>query len=111
MVNYGQNKEFQITVENVDYYPEIAGVKISNLPIIAALSIVPLWFNHFGLAVFTLFGLIGFFYRAGRLEDEGRPIFLNASIVKASKILPGTARNMLLPAFTHIRTHKSRFRR
>ena len=69
MVNYGQKKEFLVLVENVDFYPEIAGVKISNFPIIAALSIVPLWFSHFGLSVITLFSLIIFFYRSGRLED------------------------------------------
>ncbi len=111
MVNYGQNKEFQIAIENVDFYPEIAGVKVSNFPIIAAFSIVPLWFNQFGLSIVTLFSLIAFYYRAGRLEDEGKPIFLNATIVRASKALPHRLRTVLLPSFAHIRTHKNQFRR
>ena len=98
-------------IENVDYYPEIAGVKVSNFPIIAAVSIVPLWFNHFGLSVIMLFSLIAFYYRAGRLEDEGNPIFLNARIVKASKRIPHAARAMLLPSFAHIRSHVNTLRR
>ncbi len=111
MVNYGQKEEFQIVIENVDYYPEIAGVKVSNFPIIAAFSIVPLWFNHFGFSIIILFSLIVFYYRAGRLEDEGKPIFLNATLVKASKVIPFRLRSMLLPSFAHIKTHKNTFRR
>ena len=111
MVNYGQNREFQIPIENVDYYPEIAGVKVSNFPIIAAFSIAPLWFDQFGLSVFILFSLIAFYYRAGRLEDEGNPIFLNAKVVKASKALPHRMRLLLLPSFANIKTPKAQFRR
>lgn len=111
MVNYGQNKEYHVLIESVDYYPEIAGVKVSNFPVIAVFSIVPLWFNQFGLSVVILFILIGFFYRAGRLEDEGNPIFLNATLVKLSKLLPLKLRTQLLPSFAHIKTHIEKLRR
>jgi hypothetical protein len=111
MVNYGQNKEYQVFIESVDYYPEIAGVKVSNFPVIAVFSIVPLWFDRFGLSVITLFALIGLFYRAGRLEDEGNPMFLNATLIRLSKRVPLRLRIQLLPSFAHIKTHIEKFRR
>ena len=111
MVDYGQNESYQLSIENVDYYPEIAGVKVSNFPIIAVFSIVPLWFDQFLLSVVTLLTLITFYYRAGRREDEGKPLFLNATVIRISKLIPGKIRALLLPSFAHIKTHRQEFRR
>ncbi len=111
MVNYGQKLEWQVPIENVDYYPEIAGVKISNIPIIAVFSVVPLWFNQFGLSVLTLFGLIFFYYHAGRREDEGKPIFINAAVIRISKVIPDSIRTILIPSLAHIKPYKKMFRR
>lgn len=111
MVNYGQKEKYRVNIENVDYYPEIAGIKVSNFPVIAVFSILPLWFDKFILSVIFLIALIVFYYRAGRREDEGKPVFLHAGLIKASKLIPESLRVLLLPSFAHIKPHLGAHRR
>lgn len=111
MVNYGKDPKFHVAIENVDYYPEIAGVKVSSFPVIAVFSIVPLWFNQFGISVITLFSLITFYYRAGRKEDEGMPLFLNSTLIRISKMIPTKVKIIFLPSLAYIKAHEKQFRR
>ena len=111
MVDYGQDKKYQVHIERVDYYPEIAGVKITNFPVVFVMSVVPLWFNQMFLAVAVLIGLVCFFYVAGRREDEGRPIFLNASIIRLLSFVPKPAKQFLTPSLASIKAHEKTFRR
>ena len=111
MVDYGQDKKYQVHIERVDYYPEIAGVKISNFPTVFVLSVLPLWFNQMVLAVGVLLSLIFFFYVAGRREDEGRPIFLNANFIRVLGFVPKTIRVFLMPSLASIKVHQKSFRR
>lgn len=111
MVEYGQEKKYLTHIERVDYFPEIAGVKISNFPIIFVLSIVPLWFDQMIVSLGVLFFLIAFFYHAGRREDEGRPIFLNAKLLMMVSKLPRPVRSYLTPSLSVIKVHKQFFRR
>ncbi len=111
MVEYGQDKKYLVHIERVDYFPEIAGVKISNFPIIFVLSVVPLWFDQMFLSLGVLFSLIAFFYSAGRREDEGQPVFLNAKFLTTVARVPQPIRAYALPSLAYIKVHKSKFRR
>ena len=111
MVDYGQNKDFIQKIENVDYYPDLAGIKLSAIPPILAFSLLPLWFNQLILSTFLLVVLFGLAYWAAGREDEGRPVILQAGIVRAKHRLPIPARKVLAPAIAAIVPHQPVYRR
>jgi hypothetical protein len=111
MVDYGQDKKYQVHVEKVDYYPELAGIKITNFPMIFVFSILPLWFNWLSLSLVVLFSLLFLFYTAARREDEGRPIFLHAKVIAILALTPIFLKKFLAPSLAHIKTHEKKFRR
>ncbi len=111
MVNYGSDEKYQVKIQNVDFYPELAGIKISNFPVIVACSIIPLWFDALLVAVVTLFSLFGLFYHAARREDEGRPLLLNSRIISLITRLPRPFRQALLPTLASIKPSIVKLRR
>lgn len=111
MVDYGQDKKYHVHVERVDYYPELAGIKINNFPLIFVLSVIPLWFNLLPLSILFLFFLLYVFYTAARREDEGRPIFLNAKMVVFLSLIPHFLKKFMAPSLAYIKPHEKNFRR
>ena len=111
MVDYGQNKDFIKRVENVDYYPDLAGIKLSSIPPILAFSLLPLWFNQLVLSMTLLVGLFGLAYWAAKREDEGRPVILQAGFVRVKHKLPAPARQLLAPTIAAVIPHQPIYRR
>ena len=111
MVNYGYDKKYHVQIENVDFYPELAGIKIANLPFIVAFAIIPLWFNHLLLSITLLFTMIGFFYYAARREDEGRPVLLNSQLIALVAKIPAPLRGYILPSLAPIKPCVEKLRR
>ncbi|MCB9229700.1 MAG: hypothetical protein H6618_08825 [Deltaproteobacteria bacterium] len=111
MVDYGQKKEFIQKIENVDHYPDIAGIKLSAIPPILAFSLIPLWIGYLGISTVLLIVLFGFAYWAAKKEDEGRPVILNAHLVRAKQKLPIAAQKFLVPSIAAIIPHQSNYRR
>lgn len=111
MVDYGQNKEFIQKIENVDHYPDIAGIKLSAIPPILAFSLIPLWVGYLGISALLLVLLFSFSYWAAKKEDEGRPVILNACLVRVKHSLPIAVRKILVPTIAAIVPHQSIYRR
>lgn len=111
MVDYGQKKEFIQKVENVDYYPDIAGIKLSAIPPILAFSLMPLWAGYPAISTLLLVCLFCFAYWTSKKEDEGRPVILKAVVIHAKQKLPASVQKMLVPTIAAIVPHQKIYRR
>lgn len=111
MIDYGRTKEFVFHIEHVDYYPELSGIKISNIPTIVICSIIPLWFQSLPISVLILISLSYFFYVAGRKEDEGNPVTINHKLIKIISYLPRVIRDGAIPSVASIKPFNSHYRR
>ena len=110
MVDYGQNIEFIKKIENVDQYPDIAGIKLYFILPVLSLAHAPLFLGYVGLSVLTLISLFGFCYWAGKKEDEGQPVTLRSQIVQAKQRLHPNVRKSFLPRIAAIVPHQEIYR-
>ena len=111
MVDYGQNKDFIKSIENVDQYPDIAGIKLHSILPILSLAHAPLFLGYLGFSVSLLIILFCFCYWAGKKEDQGQPITLQSQIIELKQRLPRQVRKAFLPRIAGIMPHQKVYRR
>lgn len=111
MVNYGRDQKLMLKIANVDYEAEIVGIKIAQFPAILSASCIPLLFNFMSLAVVLLVSLIILCLWASRKETEGRPVTINAKLIKMLSFLPLFIRSGLVPSVAYVIAHQEKYRR
>lgn len=111
MTDYGQNATHILEIPFVDEEPSVCGVKLSDLPKILAITVVPLWFSMLIYSIIFLILSTGLAYFAHRLELQGRPITLSKNFLRASILLPRSIRGLVLPSIGAISMPTKIYRR